>query len=97
MSNRNTIAAALGLSVVTLLLGACANEPTMTERNFGESVRQMVRAQTYDPSTLETPSLEPIDGTDGQLLEGTVETYRGGAAEDGSAGSGVTINVGGGQ
>ena len=78
-----------------LLLGACANQPTLTEINFGDSVRQMVRAQTYDPSTISTPSTEPVDGTDGQLLEGALETYRGSVANPESVGNEIQINVGG--
>lgn len=85
-----SIAPALAL----VLLGACANEPTMTETHFGDAVRQMVRAQVYDPSTLETPSAEPADGTDGQMLEGALGTYRSDAASRESVGNAIQISVG---
>jgi hypothetical protein len=80
-----------------LLLGACANQESLTERNFGESVRQMIQAQTYDPSTLTMPSAEPVDGTDGQMLEGAVEVYRSDVASPEGGGNEVVINVGSGQ
>lgn len=79
----------------TLLLAGCATEPTPTERNFGESVRQMIRAQTYDPGTLTSPSDAVIDNTDGQMLEGVLETYRETVANPDSVGNEITINVGG--
>ena len=77
-----------------LLLTACATEPTMTEQNFGQSVRQMVNAQTYDPSTLSAPSEATIERTDGQMLEAALESYRETVADPNSVGSEITINVG---
>jgi type IV pilus biogenesis protein CpaD/CtpE len=80
-----------------LLLGACATEPTMTERNFGDSVRQMVRAQVNDPSTLSSPSEATVNRTDGQMIEGVLESYRTTNADAGNVGEEITINVGGDQ
>ena len=76
-----------------VLLVGCANKPTMTEATFGDSVRQMVRAQTLDQSTLTNPSDEAIESTDGQKLEGVLEAYRTIVADPGSASNGVTISV----
>lgn len=78
----------------TLLLAACATEPTATERAFGDSVRQMIAAQTYDPSTLTNPPEGAIENTDGQMLEGALESYRETIADPGDVSGGVTINVG---
>jgi hypothetical protein len=91
-----TLATPVGLLAVCLL-GGCATEPTLTERNFGDSVRNMVQAQTYDASTLTNPSSAAIDGTDGQKLESAVEVYRGTSGDTESVGSEININVGGGQ
>jgi type IV pilus biogenesis protein CpaD/CtpE len=74
MKNYQTLAALVGLPVVVML--AACTKPTLTERNFGASVRQMIEAQTYDPSTLTTPPTEPIESADGQRLENVLETYR---------------------
>ena len=73
------------------------SEPTQTERHFGESVRQMVRAQTHDPSTLSSPSTEAVESTDGQLLGGALEAYRGSVANPASGTNEVLISVEGGQ
>jgi PBP1b-binding outer membrane lipoprotein LpoB len=78
----------------TLLLGACASEPTATEREFGDSVRQMISAQTYDPATLSTPPDGAIDSTDGQLLEGALEAYRTTVSDQSNVGNEITISVG---
>ena len=80
-----------------LLLSACATEPTMTEQKFGDSVRQMIVAQTYDPSTLSAPSEATIERTDGEMLQGTLEAYRETHADPNSVGNEITINVGNGQ
>jgi type IV pilus biogenesis protein CpaD/CtpE len=78
----------------TLLLAACASEPTATERAFGDSVRQMISAQTYDPSTLTNPPEGAIENTDGQMLQGALESYRETVADQGAVGDSITINVG---
>ena len=89
--------AAVSLLAV-LLLGGCANQETLTERNFGESVRNMVRAQTYDASTLSNPDSTPVDGTDGQKLETVVEAYRSGnTGSTQTVSQPIEISVGGGQ
>jgi hypothetical protein len=78
-----------------LLLTACAtSKPTMTEQQFGDSVRQMIRAQTYDAATLSGPSEDVIDRTDGPLLEGALESYRGNVADPASVSEPITISVG---
>lgn len=82
--------------LVTLPLGlaACVADPTLTETNFGDSVRQMIEVQTYDPSTLTTPSTEPVDSGDGQRLENVLEAYRTDVAKPATVNEPVVINVG---
>jgi hypothetical protein len=92
----NTTMKMIALGLTASALGACAG-PTQTESNFGESVRQMISAQTYDPSTLTAPSAEPVDSTDGQLLEGVLEEYRGAVASPDSVSNEIVIGLGGGQ
>jgi hypothetical protein len=84
----------LFLMLPALLLTACVSGPTTTADGFGDSVRQMVRAQTLDQSTLASPSTAPIESTDGQMLEGALETYRATVSEQSDVGSEITINVG---
>ena len=82
--------------VVTLPLGlgACVAEPTLTETNFGDSVRQMIEVQTYDQSTLTTPSTDSVDSSDGQRLENVLEAYRTDVAKPAAVNENVVINVG---
>lgn len=78
----------------TLLLAACASEPTMTERDFGNSVRNMIAAQTYDPSTLTNPPEGAIESTDGEMLRGALESYRTTVSDPAEVDSEITISVG---
>jgi len=87
----------LAFLLPAVLLGGCATDPTLTEQNFGDSVRQMVNAQIYDPSTISNPSDATIEGTDGRMLEGVIESYQTTETDSGSVGEEITINVGGGQ
>jgi type IV pilus biogenesis protein CpaD/CtpE len=64
-----------GLAMAALVM-ACASKPTETERNFGASVRNMIEAQTADPSTLSAPSTETIEDSDGRRLEAVLDVYR---------------------
>lgn len=83
------------LGALALLLGACANEPRLTELNYGDSVRQMIRAQTYDPATLSSPSENPVDGTDGQLLDNALGVYRNDVWKTEASGGDAAIDAGG--
>jgi type IV pilus biogenesis protein CpaD/CtpE len=94
VKSQKTLAALVGLPVLTLL-AACASEPTLTERNFGTSVRQMIEAQTYDPSTLATPSTETVDTADGRRLENVLEAYRTDVAKPESVSEDIVISVDG--
>jgi hypothetical protein len=91
MKSHNTLAA---LAMVALL-AACAHEPTETERTFGDSVRNMVEAQTYDQSTLSTPSTETIEDNDGRRLEAVLDVYRTDVAKPESVNDEIVINVDG--
>ena len=77
-----------------VLFAGCASEPTATERDFGNSVRQMITAQTYDKSTLSTPPEGAIENTDGQMLEGALETYRATVSDQSGLDSDIIISVG---
>jgi len=59
-----------------LMLAGCSGEPTQTQTNFGASVRQMVEAQTANPSTIANPSTATVNGTDANRIEAVLEAYR---------------------
>ena len=77
------------------VLAGCATDPTVSEQNFGNAVRNMVRVQTYDPSTLDGGAGGEIEPADGQKLEGALETYRAAGGSTESVGQEISINVGG--
>jgi hypothetical protein len=93
MNNYKLLGLALGVQAAAMLAGC--GKPTLVERNFGESVRQMVEAQTYDPSTLSNPSTEPVEGGDGQQLENVIGAYRSDVAKPEAVNDDIVINVGG--
>lgn len=97
MNIKNTAILSLAVAVLSLALGGCADKPTLTEQTFGDSVRHIVRAQTYDASTLETPSTDVPGGTDGQLMENVIDAYRTTVGQPAQVGNDIVINVGGGQ
>lgn len=80
---------------IAATLAACAS--TATERNFGASVRQMIEAQTYDPSTLTTPSTETIEDSDGRRLESVLQTYRTDVSKPEAVSEDIVISVDGAQ
>jgi hypothetical protein len=63
------------LALVTLLLGGCADTP-LADADYGNSVRQMVRAQTFDPAAASNPAALAPEITDGARLEKALEVYR---------------------
>lgn len=86
----------VGLATTAGLLAACStNTPTPTERDFGNSVRNMIEAQTYDPSTLGSPSTETPEGIDGRRLEAVLDVYRTDVAKPESVSDEIVINVDG--
>jgi type IV pilus biogenesis protein CpaD/CtpE len=94
VNSSKTLAVLLGSASVALL-AACANKQTATEANFGASVRQMIEAQTYDPSTLTAPSTETIDSGDGRRLEAVLESYRTDVAKPAAVNEDINISVDG--
>ena len=92
MNRYKTLTTLVGLPVVATL-AACA--PTLTEQNFGVSVRQMVEAQTNDPSTLTTPSTETIEDGDGRRLEAVLDTYRTDVAKPDAISEDIVVSVDG--
>ena len=69
MNYRKTYAAA-AVAGVALLVG-CSATP-VTDDEFGDSVRQMIRSQKIYVAVDE----EPVSGNDGQRLETVLEGYR---------------------
>lgn len=82
-------------------LAACASEtsltgPTATEKDFGNSVDSLVKAQTANPSTLSNPSTAPVTGVDPDYANSVVETMREGASKPEDIKKPIEIRVGAG-
>ena len=90
--NRSKMLALAAAASATAFAG-CTTEPTQTERNYGVSVRQMIEAQTYDPSTRTNPSTETVEKSDGQRLGNALEGYRRGVTQPEAASQGVDISI----
>ena len=57
-------------------LGGCSADPKYVEADFGNSVRQMVAAQIYDPVVASDPVEEPPELLDGTGASESVTGYR---------------------
>jgi hypothetical protein len=83
-----TLALALGV------LTGCHTTKTATEEDFGNSVRQMSRSQTLNPSTRSLPDPDPIDVGDGDRLNNVLEAYRQDVSKPETVKEELVINVG---
>ncbi len=85
--------AAFGTAV--LLLAGCAE--TRTEREFGDSVRQVMNAQIADPHAAALPSSEAVTGGHAGRLEGVIEAHGSEVSNTEGVSKPVSIDVGGGS
>lgn len=87
----NLILVCLALVAAT---SACSTGPSNVERDYGNSVRQMVAGQTLDPAASRNPDPNAIDSGDGDRLNNVLEAYRGDVAKPEEVGEDIVINVG---
>jgi hypothetical protein len=66
---------ATALLIAALLLAGCADTP-LADADYGNSVRQMVQAQTFDLAAASNPPALAPEITDGARLEAALEIYR---------------------
>jgi len=69
MKTGNGIACVQTIILLTMILTGCATEQSVTQKEFGSSVRHMISSQTYEPGD-EVPSL------DGDKSRNVIHTYR---------------------
>lgn len=100
-TNDSTARQALTLITLTALLAGCADynsRPSRVEADFGKSVRDMVQAQTYDPTKIEHPNTEPVKTLDGKKGERVLEkVYRDDIAQPKEVKQNIIFRIGGGQ
>ena len=63
------------VTAIILATGCSLSEPRRAEADFGNSVRNMIAEQTYDPSAATRSAEKVPDGYDGQLGEKVIEVY----------------------
>ncbi len=82
------ILAALGATT----MNGCATEPTAVEAAFGNSARQMVIAQTYDPAAADEPIVAaPLNGEYGVNV---LDEYRVDVAKKEAVCNDIVFNIG---
>jgi type IV pilus biogenesis protein CpaD/CtpE len=65
----------IATTVAFIGLTACSSS-NRVEDEYGESVRQMINAQVYDPATLTNPSDKPVEGADPDMVNNAIQTLR---------------------
>ena len=78
-----------------LFFSACTwTEPTRVEAYHGDAVNSITSAQVYDRNAALNPSVDPVDGTDGQRMEAVMEQHRGYTGSAESASQPIVISTG---
>lgn len=62
------------LALSATLLG-CADTPK-SDTHYGEAVREMVQAQTYDPAAASNPPALAPEVGDGERIRNAIDNYR---------------------
>lgn len=68
--------AGLMLSLGITGCSAWRSEPKAMEQDFGNSVRQMIKAQIADPNAALNPDPEPVKSLDGPKAGNVLDVYR---------------------
>jgi hypothetical protein len=63
-----------GLAIAVLTASGCAN--TTSDDDYGQSVKQIVQAQTLDPAAASNPPELAPEITDGARLQNALDVYR---------------------
>ncbi|MET0656798.1 MAG: hypothetical protein ABW110_01415 [Steroidobacteraceae bacterium] len=68
------ITVSLTLTLTATLFG-CADTPS-SDAHYGEAVREMIQAQTYDPAAAANPPALAPEAGDGERIRNALEHYR---------------------
>jgi hypothetical protein len=75
-----------------LAAAGCADTPS--EADYGNSVNQMIQAQTYDPAASANPPEQPPMASDGARLDNALTIYRADVAKAGEVKREAEFTVG---
>lgn len=62
--------------LVTALAGCASTEPVRVEADFGNSVNQMVQAQTFNPEAAARTESIPVEQMDGEMAMQSLKALR---------------------
>ena len=79
-------------AVAALAAAGCADAPS--EADYGNSVKQMVEAQTYDPAASANPPEQPPMASDAARLDNAMTVYRIDVAKAGAVKREAEFSVG---
>lgn len=80
------------LAACAILASGCAE--TRVEREFGDSVREVMSKQIHDPGAAVSPGTDPMTGGDATRLEGVLESHRGDVADTSRVEKPVRVDFG---
>ena len=86
------------LLLAAMLAGCVSTEPERVEADFGNSVNQMIQAQTHNPEAAARTESIPVKEMDGEMAINTLEALRKDTKRDTEAISNViNVEIGGGN
>jgi non-homologous end joining protein Ku len=80
-------------TMAALIVLASCSSTSQVEDEYGESVRQMINAQVYDPATLSNPSAKPVEGADPDMVNNAVQAMREHVAAPEKVGEDLVLHV----
>lgn len=92
MTINNDMLKCVSLAAALLLAAGCAETPT--ERDFGNSVREVMSKQIADPHAAALPSSDPVTGGHAGRLESVIEAHGTDVADSSGINKPVSVNVG---
>jgi uncharacterized protein YcfL len=86
------------LLLAAMLAGCVSTEPERVEADFGNSVNQMIQAQTHNPEAAARTESIPVKEMDGEMAVSTLEALRKDTARDKETINNViNVEIGGGN
>ena len=94
MTTKNNSVLVIGATILlAIVLTGCSSSATRVEKDYGNSVHAMQRAQVMDPMTIISPDTTPVETTDGQRMENALNASRGTVADPASTQRPLEISV----
>ncbi len=94
-NTRQMAVTSIALVLLVGLAAGCATKQTVSERNFGAAVRQMIDAQTHDREAAQNPDPMPVRVLDGGQAAEVIEVHRKDVSKPQEIRNEIHINVGG--